>query len=528
MVIAVVALLAFSNGIAALAATAQGPPSPTPPNLVVIYCDDMGWGDVPGFALPGHEPADYTKSMPNLARLEREGTTFRHYYSAQPVCSASRAALLTGCYPNRIGIHGALFPDAKIGIAASERTLAEMLHDAGYATLIAGKWHLGHLAEFNPTLHGFDEFYGIPYSNDMWPLRFGRKNFPELPLYDGTAVVEHIKTLEDQGALTGKLTNRVCSFIRREAAANKPFFAYLPHPQPHAPIAASAAFTPVARRELYASVMREIDWSVGEVMKALDESGTASNTILMFTSDNGPWLAFGSDAGSTGGLREGKGTTFEGGVREPCIIRWPRHVPAGAVSDTPWMSIDVFATMAAIVGSPPPATDRPIDGRDASRVWACDATAPPPHEALWFYYHTNHLEGVRAGKWKLSLPRKSRTLDGEPGGNDGSETQYIEVAVPLALFDLETDPAESTDVSAQHPDVVAELMKHVEAARADLGDALTGREGPGRRRPGSATPATAPATAPPPTGDFGDRIGHQNHLFEGVARSRTSPTRARS
>ncbi len=458
-------------------------PTP-PPNLVVIYCDDMGWGDVPGFALPGHEPAAYTKLMPNLARLEREGATFRHYYSAQPVCSASRAALLTGCYPNRIGIHGALFPDAKIGVAASERTLAEMLHDAGYATLIAGKWHLGHLPAFNPTLHGFDEFYGIPYSNDMWPQRFGRKDFPELPLYDGTAIVDHVRTLEDQGALTAKLTQRVTSFIRTQAAAKRPFFAYLPHPQPHAPIAASADFAPATRRELYASVMREIDWSVGEIMKALDESGATGNTILMFTSDNGPWLAFGSDAGSTGGLREGKGTTFEGGVREPCIIRWPGHVPASAVSDVPWMSIDLFATMAAIVGATPPPTDRPIDGRDARAVWECTPGAAAPHEALWFYYHTNHLEGVRAGKWKLSLPRKSRTLDGKPGGDEGSETAYVEKEVPLALFDLEADPVESTDVSAQHPDVVAAIMKHVEAARADLGDALTGRDGAGRRPPG--------------------------------------------
>jgi len=450
---------------------------------VVIFCDDMGWGDAPGFAVEGTTPPGYTTAMPNLARLAREGATFRHFYSAQPVCSASRAALLTGCYPNRIGIHGALFPSDKTGIAAEERTLAEMLHDKGYATAIFGKWHLGAQEQFNPTLHGFDEFFGIPYSNDMWPARIGKQH-PNLPLYDGAKVVDHVLTMDDQGALTGRLTTRAVQFIRAQAAAKKPFFAYLAHPQPHAPIAASAAFAPPTRRELYGAVMREIDWSVGELLKAVDDSGVASNTIVLFTSDNGPWLSFGTDAGSSGGLREGKGTCFEGGVREPCFLRWPGHVPAGKISDVPWMSIDLFASMAAIVEAPPPTADRPIDGRDARAVWSCAEGVQPTHEAFWFYYHTNWLEAVRMGKWKVSLPRKSRTLDGKPGGVDGSETPYVEKEEPLALFDLEADPDETVDVSAQHPEVMAAIMRHVEAARADLGDALAKREGSGRRAPG--------------------------------------------
>ena len=197
--------------------------------------------------------------------------------------------------------------------------------------------------------------------------------------------------------------------------------------------------------------MREIDWSVGEILKALDETGVARDTIVLFTSYNGPWLSFGSDAGSSGGLREGKGTTFEGGVREPCFLRWPGVVPAGAVSDVPWMSIDLLATMAAITGAPAPAADRPIDGRDARAVWSCAKDAPPSHEAFWFYYHTNELQGVRMGKWKLGLARKSRTLDGKPGGVDGGETPYVTKAVPLALYDLERDPGETTDVQAAHP-----------------------------------------------------------------------------
>lgn len=475
--------LATPPASAAPARAAAGA-STTRPNLVVIFCDDMGWGDAPGFAVEGHEPPAYTRDMPNLARLAREGATFRHFYSAQPVCSASRAALLTGCYPNRVGIHGALFPDSKIGLSADERTLAELLREEGYATMIAGKWHLGHLPEFNPLRHGFDEYYGIPYSNDMWPSRFNRKDFPELPLMDGEAPAEFVRTLDDQGLLTGKLTRRLADFIRRNAAAGKPFFAYLPHPQPHAPIAASPAFTPANRRELYGGVMREIDWSVGEILKALDETGVARDTIVLFTSDNGPWLSFGSDAGSSGGLREGKGTTFEGGVREPCFLRWPGVVPAGAVSDVPWMSIDLLATMAAITGAPAPAADRPIDGRDARAVWMCAKDARPSHEAFWFYYHTNELQGVRMGKWKLGLARKSRTLDGKPGGVDGGEAPYVTKDVPLALYDLERDPGETTDVQAAHPEVMAELLRHVEAARADLGDALAKRDGAGRRAPG--------------------------------------------
>jgi arylsulfatase A-like enzyme len=460
--------------------------SATAPNLVVIYADDMGWGDAPGFALEGVEPPAYTRAMPNLARLAREGAVFRHYYTAQPVCSASRAALLTGCYPNRIGIHGALFPDARVGIAREERTLAEMLHDKGYSTAIFGKWHLGHLPEFNPLRHGFDEWFGIPYSNDMWPIGAGRQNLPKLPLMDGEKPVEFIESMDAQATLTRRLTERACGFIEKRAGEKRPFFAYLAHPQPHTPIAAGAAFAPAVRRELYAAVMREIDWSVGEVLAALDRAGVAGETIVLFTSDNGPWLSFGTDAGSSGGLREGKGTCFEGGVREPCFVRWPGHVPAGKASDVPWMSIDLFATMAAIVGAPAPAADRPIDGRDAREIWRCAPDARPSHDAFWFYYHTNHLEAVRMGKWKVSLPRKSRTLDGKPGGVDGGQTPYVEKAEPLALFDLEADPTETTDVSARHPEVMAEIMKHVEAARADLGDALVNREGTGRRAAGRA------------------------------------------
>ncbi|MEY2796361.1 MAG: hypothetical protein RIR10_2077 [Planctomycetota bacterium] len=465
------------------------------PNIVLVYFDDMGWGDIPEFSVADADRLPYTREMPNFARLAREGTAFRRFYTAQPVCSASRAALLTGCYPNRIGIFGALFPDANIGIAAEERTLAEMLRAQGYATLIAGKWHLGHLPEFNPLHHGFDEYLGIPYSNDMWKPRFPNREFPELPLMDGFNVAGYVRDLNDQATLTKQCTARAVDFIERNGQAGRPFFAYLAHPQPHTPLAVSPEFSPQTRRELYGAVMRELDASLGAVLDALDRVGVADDTIVLVTSDNGPWLSFGTDAGSTGGLREGKGTTFEGGVRVPCLLRWPNEVPAGAVSEVPWMTIDVFATLAEVVGAPAASVDRPIDGRDARKIWRSDPSAQPTQETFLFYYHDNRLEAVMEGDWKLCLPHRSRTLDGKPGGVDGRETPYVERDVPLALYNLALDPRESRDVAAAHPEVVARLMKAVLRAREDLGDANVGAKGAHRRPAGRVTPPAQPSPA---------------------------------
>jgi arylsulfatase A len=465
------------------------------PNLVVVFCDDLGWGDLPGFAVDGVTPPAHAATLPNLARLAHEGASFTDFYAAQPVCSASRAAILTGCYPNRIGIEGALFPGGKVGIADEERTLAELLRERGYATAIFGKWHLGEQPRFNPLRHGFDEWIGIPYSNDMWPLR--QKSSPRLPLMDGERVLRHLDSVEDQNGLTRLLTERAAAFIRRSAAEGRPFFCYLAHPQPHTPLAASEAFRPAERTALYGGVLREIDWSLGEVLRALDETNSARDTIVLFTSDNGPWLSFGSDAGSTGGLREGKGTVFEGGVRVPCILRWPATVPAGARSAVPWMTIDLLPTIAAITGAPPAADGTPIDGNDARAVWSCAVSAPPTHEAFFFYYDRNALQAVRMGRWKLVLPHRSRTLDGRSGGSEGRETPYVMRDVPMALYDLEKDPQESVDVAASHPEVVEEAMRHVARARADLGDSLAADEGSGRRAPGRASDPDAPSAPSP-------------------------------
>ena len=450
-------------------------PDAAPRNVVVIFTDDQGWADLGVQGAQGF-------ATPHLDRLASEGTRFTSFYVAQPVCSASRAALLTGCYPNRIGIRGALGPDARHGIHADETTLAELCRAQGFATACFGKWHLGHHPEFLPTRHGFDEYYGLPYSNDMWPLHPETpKAYPPLPLIDGAEV---IATNPDQSLLTRALTARAIDFIERQAAEDRRFLLYLAHPMPHVPLYTAPAFTGVADTR-YGDVLEEIDWSVGEVLAALARAGVEEDTLVLFASDNGPWLSYGDHAGSTGPLREGKGTTFEGGVRVPCLARWPGRVPAGAVCDTPWMTIDVLPTVARLIDAPLPA--RAVDGRDASALLLGrphDAERGP-HEALFFYYHANDLEAVRSGRWKLHLPHGYRTMAGRAPGRGGMPGKYDYGArTELALYDLRADPGETRDVAAQHPDEVARLLGLVEAMRADLGDGLTDRPATGDRAPG--------------------------------------------
>ncbi len=445
------------------------------PNIVVMFVDDMGWGDLPSQGAT-------TWSMPNLDRLEDEGTRFTQFYVAQPVCSASRAALLTGCYPNRLGIHGALAPRNTHGIHADETTLAELLKTKGYATGIFGKWHLGHHEAFLPTNHGFDEYLGIPYSNDMWPGHPVRpKDWPPLPLIDGTETIEAITTLDRQHPLTAAFTERAVDFIDRNA--DGPFFVYVPHPQPHVPLARGEAFAGSSEQGWYGDVMQEIDWSMGQVLEALDRNGVADNTLVIFASDNGPWLNYGDHAGTAAHLREGKGTTFEGGVRVPCIARWPGHVKPGHINDTHWMTIDLLPTVAGIVDADLPV--RSIDGADAIDVLTSQPGATPPQDAYLFYYRQNELQAIRSGRWKLHLPHVYRSLEGREGGSGGTPVNYTwGVQHPLALYDLQVDPAESVDVQHAHPEVMAHMLAIAEAARADLGDSITQREGNGRRQPG--------------------------------------------
>ena len=325
---------------------------PAKPNVIIIFMDDMGYGD----------PSCYSGILyqtPNIDKLASEGMRFTNFYAAQAVCSASRAGILTGCYPNRVGIYGALMPWSPLALNPKEETIAAALKKAGYYTGMIGKWHLGAKAPYLPIHYGFDEYLGLPYSNDMWPVNYDGKpitdtsdrksKFPPLPLLEGDKPVKYIRTLDDQAQLTQTYTKRAINFIQKNK--NHPFFLYLAHSMVHVPIAASPAFRGKSKEGLFGDVMMEIDWSVGEVMRTLNENGLAKNTIVIFTSDNGPWLNFGNHAGNTGGLREGKGTSWEGGQREPCIMRWPGKIPAGTVCNKIAATIDLFPTIAKICGA---------------------------------------------------------------------------------------------------------------------------------------------------------------------------------
>jgi arylsulfatase A-like enzyme len=455
-----------------VAGGASGWAAERPPNVVLVYADDLGYGDVGAFGAPRIR-------TPHIDRLATEGVRFTDFYVAQAVCSASRAALLTGSYPNRIGILGALFPTSTNGIAEGETTLGEVLKARGYATAIYGKWHLGHLPPFLPTRHGFDDYLGLPYSNDMWPSHPERMNFPPLPLYSGDAV---LTVNPDQSQLTGEYGRRAVAFIERNR--ERPFFVYLAHTMPHVPIFASERFRGRSRQGLYGDVVEEIDDSVGQVIATLRRLSLERETLVIFTSDNGPWLSYGDHAGQAGPLREGKGTAFEGGVRVPFVARWPGRIPAGTVVREPAMTIDVLPTIARLVGAPLP--ERPIDGLDISPLLLGQDGARSPHDTLLFYYGTE-LRAVRGGRYKLVLPHRSQTLDGK-AGTGGVPGKYRQADVPQALYDVVADVGETKDVAAAHPDVVRRLLDAAERAREDLGDSLTGRTGRGLREPGRAAP----------------------------------------
>jgi len=453
-----------------------------PPNLVVIFIDDLGYADIGPFGATRYPTA-------NLDRLAREGRCLTDFHAATAVCSASRAALLTGCYPERVSILGALGPNSRTGIHSNELTLAELCHEHGYATAIFGKWHLGDSPQFLPTRHGFDQWLGLPYSNDMWPLHPAyaklnrdaaarKQGYPDLPLFENEQVIDAEVTGDDQAQLTRTYTERAVQFI--EQHAERPFFLYLPHSMVHVPLFASERFAGQSGAGLFADVMQEVDWSVGQVLETLDRCGVSDNTLVVFTSDNGPWLSYGEHAGSAGPLREGKGTMFEGGYRVPCIVRWPGQVPAGTRCDTFCTTMDLLPTMAALLGHALPA-ERPIDGHDIAPVLRGDADTP--YDAFACYYD-GELRAVRDERWKLHLPHTYRTLGGKPGGRDGEPVNYQQVPMGQSLYDLDSDLGETTDVSAQHPDVVARLLAEAERFRAELGDRLTKRKGSGVRASG--------------------------------------------
>ncbi|MDF1836598.1 MAG: sulfatase [Planctomycetota bacterium] len=458
------------------------------PNIVIIFTDDQGWADIGTQGAEGFQ-------TPHLDRLAAEGTRFSSFYVAQPVCSASRLALLTGCYPNRLGMHGAIGPRAKHGIHGEETTLAELCKSRGYATAMFGKWHLGYQEQFLPAHHGFDESSGIPYSNDMWPwhpayvhisdpMERRKKGYPDIFTFEGTAIADPVVTAEDQMRFTTDFGDRAAAFVRSHA--QEPFFLYLAHPMPHVPLFTAEASVGRSEQGAYGDVIEEIDDSVGKVLKALDDCDLAEKTLVLFTSDNGPWLNYGDHAGSVGPLREGKGTTFEGGVRVPCLVRYPGHVPAGRVSSTPWMTIDVLPTVAGLIGAGLP--ERVIDGKNAWPLLAGEPGATSPQASYFFYYHRNHLEAMRSGPWKLHFPHGYRSMVGQTPGSGGTPGKYDYGAkTGVELYNLEVDMAESENLAAQYPEVVASMTAEANGMRARLGDKLTGVEGSENREPGRVT-----------------------------------------
>ncbi len=443
------------------------------PNVVLIFTDDQGYQDVGVFGSPDIE-------TPNLDQMAKDGVQLTSYYSAQAVCSASRAGILTGCYPNRIGIHNALGPGNTHGINSTETTLAEMLKDNGYKTAIFGKWHLGHHPEFMPNRHGFDEYFGIPYSNDMWPYHPQQGpifNFPDLPLYENETVID---TLTEQSNLTTQITERSVDFINRNK--NNPFFLYVPHPQPHVPLFVSDKFKGKSKRGLYGDVIMEIDWSVGQIIDALKKNGLEDNTIVIFTSDNGPWLSYGNHAGSALPFREGKGTAWEGGQREPFIMKYPNKLEAGKVVDVPVMAIDMLPTIAVLTNSKLP--ELTIDGKNAWNVISGESDESP-QKAYFFYYRVNELFGVRYGKWKMYFPHRYRTMEGQEPGKDGLPGEYKMIDLEeIELYDVESDISETKNVAEQNPQVVEEIKLLANEMRSRLGDSLLELEGSETREPG--------------------------------------------
>ena len=426
---------------------------------------------------------------PNLDRLASEGMRFTNFYAAQPVCSVSRAGLLTGCYPNRLGFPGALFPDDTIGINPAEFTIAEMLKEQGYVTACIGKWHLGWQKEFLPLQHGFDEFTGLPYSNDMWPNDNitgerlpegeGRGSYPVLPLIEGNNVVDSITSLQDQDILTTLYTQKAVEFINRNT--NHPFFLYVPHTMAHIPLGVSEKFRGQSEQGLYGDVMMEIDWSVGEIVNALDKNNLTDHTILIFTTDNGPWLNFGNHAGSAGGLREGKMTNWEGGQRVPFILRWPGKTPKGTICNNLACSIDLLPTFASITNGK--LSGNKIDGVDITSLWKGDFRSEPRETIL--FYKSDCLNAVRKGNWKLVLPHTWRSYDTEPG-NDGKRGERIIMTIKEPeLYNMMRDPGERFNVIGSYPAKVEEIMVAVEKARNELGDLNVGIEkGTGKREMG--------------------------------------------
>lgn len=440
-----------------------------PPNVVIIFTDDQGYSDVGVFGAKGFK-------TPNLDQMASDGMKFTDFYVASPVCSPSRAALLTGCYPQRVGIPSVLFPErlntewdpeqrrTKTGLHENETTMAEMLKANGYATGVFGKWHLGHHKQFLPLQQGFDEYYGLPYSNDMRPgknAKTAKSPYPGLPMMNGNKVDRFMK--DDQSMLTKEYTEKAVDFIKRNK--DNPFFVYLPHSMPHIPLYASEKFNGQSEKGIYGDVIEEIDWSVGQINKTLKDLGLEENTLVIFTCDNGPWLIFGEHGGSARPLREGKMTTFEGGQRVPCIMKWPSTIPKASTTSEMASTIDLLPTIAAVTGAD--LSQNKIDGLDISGLLSGIETKSPRDE-FYFYYRWK-LEAIRSGNWKLHVPHVYNNVIKSDSGNVHGR-KNLKAEIELSLFDLSKDIGETTNVAEQYPEVVKSLMQKIEAMKEELGD----------------------------------------------------------
>jgi len=431
--------------VAVLAACAAPQPiteqPSTTPNIVILFADDLGYGDLSSYGHPSIR-------TPHLDRMATEGMRFTQFYSAATVCTPSRAALLTGRLPIRNGMTGdnrrVLFPNSALGISDNEITLAEALKQGGYATACIGKWHLGHLPEFLPTRHGFDYYFGLPYSNDMDNQRRGD---PPVPLMRNEDIIEQPALQE---TLTQRYTEEAIRFIREHR--DGPFFLYLPYTFPHVPLFASDRFRGSSARGLYGDVVEEIDWSAGQILEVLRELGLEENSLVFFTSDNGPWLTKFQEGGSAGLLRGGKGSTWEGGVREPAIAWWPGRIPAGRVTHALGSTMDLFTTSLTLAGVPLP-EDRIIDGQDLSTVLL--GLESGPRETLE-YYRGSRLMAFRQGPWKMHFITQA------------GYREPPEIHSPPLLYHLQHDPSEQYDVSGDHPDVVEQILQAVESHKATL------------------------------------------------------------
>ena len=442
------------------------------PNIIIIFTDDQGYGDVGCYGAEGFV-------TPNIDSMAKEGILFTDFYVSQAVCSASRASLMTGSYAERVGVQGALSPWNVTGLDPDRETIAKLLKRYGYTNAIFGKWHLGHKEKYLPLQNGFDEYAGLICSNDMWPVDYDgnpligekRSYYPPMAFWRGNEPSENIESLKDQGKLTTKITELAVDFISRNK--NNPFFLYVPHPMPHQPIAVSEKFEGKSELGLYGDVIMEIDWSVGQILEALKLNEIDENTLVIYASDNGPWLNYGEWGGSAGPLREGKGTMWEGGARVPCIMRWPKTINSGRINNKIAATIDIYPTIADIVGHKE--FKNKIDGVSLMPILEELPGAQPRNEL--YYYYGKELIAVRKGKWKLVFPHTYRSYENVEPGKDLHPGPYGRGKAGLELYDLANDIGERVDLAQTYPDVVMDLEILGEKARSILGDKLTDRIG---------------------------------------------------